>query len=287
VARTAGQRTVLHAGSGPASQLDRRSGSPEGHICAGRCQLFDQASACGRDDRARPCGWRAVPLGCGRGCSCWRSKNFPGLTLHRLDEGIFRTIGRPGAPGIVEVRNTLLDRTTTPFQLVDCIDHHPCRLINRSSRAIACPARWDDRDASIVATRSGLNKRSVRCSETRRRAVCLGKARVCTLSWLPPCSLRRCRAIHLTILVGPGGELNARRTCPRLLRFVLPHIRRLSSLPSYRRIRARCRCLRPPLQSQAAAEESGSPFADLDNVCSLSDSDLQDRAHLRRIWPLV
>jgi hypothetical protein len=23
-------------------------------------------SACGRDDRARPCGWRAVPLGCGR-----------------------------------------------------------------------------------------------------------------------------------------------------------------------------------------------------------------------------
>jgi SRSO17 transposase len=28
--------------------------------------VFDQASACGRDDRARPCGWRAVPLGCGR-----------------------------------------------------------------------------------------------------------------------------------------------------------------------------------------------------------------------------
>ena len=34
--------------------------------CAGRRQLFDQASACGRDDRARPCGRRAVPLGCGR-----------------------------------------------------------------------------------------------------------------------------------------------------------------------------------------------------------------------------
>ena len=49
-----------------AEGLDRRSGSPEDHIRAGRCQLFDQASACGRDDRARPCGWRAVPLGCGR-----------------------------------------------------------------------------------------------------------------------------------------------------------------------------------------------------------------------------
>src|SRR5947207_972502 len=49
-----------------ATGLDRRSGSPEGHIRAGRHRLFDQASACSRDDRARPCGWRAVPLGCGR-----------------------------------------------------------------------------------------------------------------------------------------------------------------------------------------------------------------------------
>ena len=49
-----------------AEGLDRRSSSPEGHIRAGRRQLFDQASACSRDDRARPCGWRAVPLGCGR-----------------------------------------------------------------------------------------------------------------------------------------------------------------------------------------------------------------------------
>ena len=46
--------------------LDRRSGSPEGHIRAGRHRLFDQASACSRDDRARSCSWRAVPLGCGR-----------------------------------------------------------------------------------------------------------------------------------------------------------------------------------------------------------------------------
>jgi SRSO17 transposase len=38
----------------------------KGYICAGQRRLFDQASACGRDDRARPCGWRAVPLGCGR-----------------------------------------------------------------------------------------------------------------------------------------------------------------------------------------------------------------------------
>ena len=44
----------------------RRSGSPEGHIRAGRHRLFDQASACSRDDRARSCSWRAVPLGCGR-----------------------------------------------------------------------------------------------------------------------------------------------------------------------------------------------------------------------------
>src|SRR3954471_23295338 len=33
-----------------AEGLDRRSGSPEDHIRAGRRQLFDQASACGRDD---------------------------------------------------------------------------------------------------------------------------------------------------------------------------------------------------------------------------------------------
>ena len=39
-----------------AEGLDRRSGSPEDHIRAGRRQLFDQTSACGRDDRARPCG---------------------------------------------------------------------------------------------------------------------------------------------------------------------------------------------------------------------------------------
>src|ERR1700680_1132916 len=49
-----------------AEGLDRRSGSPEGHIRAGRHRLFDQASACSRDDRARSCSWRAVPLGCGR-----------------------------------------------------------------------------------------------------------------------------------------------------------------------------------------------------------------------------
>jgi competence protein CoiA len=29
-------------------------------------RVFDQASACSRDDRARSCSWRAVPLGCGR-----------------------------------------------------------------------------------------------------------------------------------------------------------------------------------------------------------------------------
>ena len=41
-------------------------GWPEGHIRAGRHRLFDQAPACSRDDRARSCSWRAVPLGCGR-----------------------------------------------------------------------------------------------------------------------------------------------------------------------------------------------------------------------------
>jgi SRSO17 transposase len=46
--------------------LDRRSGSPECHIRAGRRRLFDKASAGSRDDRARSCSWRAVPLGCGR-----------------------------------------------------------------------------------------------------------------------------------------------------------------------------------------------------------------------------
>ena len=60
-------RPCLHrSGTLFAEGLDRRSSSPEGHIRAGRRQLFDQASACSRDDRARPRGWRAVPLGCGR-----------------------------------------------------------------------------------------------------------------------------------------------------------------------------------------------------------------------------
>src|SRR5512135_164245 len=49
-----------------AEGLDRRSGAPEGHVRAGRHRLLDQASACSRDDRARSCSWRAVPLGCGR-----------------------------------------------------------------------------------------------------------------------------------------------------------------------------------------------------------------------------
>ena len=58
-------RPCLHrSGALFAKGLDRRSGSSEGHIRAGRRQLFDQASACSRDDRARPCSWRAVPLGC-------------------------------------------------------------------------------------------------------------------------------------------------------------------------------------------------------------------------------
>src|SRR6478672_10210163 len=64
--RVASRPCFHRSGALFAEGLDRRSGSPEGHICAGQRQLFDQASACGRDDRARPCGWRAVPLGCGR-----------------------------------------------------------------------------------------------------------------------------------------------------------------------------------------------------------------------------
>src|ERR1700680_5061035 len=60
-------RPCLHrSGALFAEGLDRRSGSPEGHIRAGRHRLFDQASACSRDDLARSCSWRAVPLGCGR-----------------------------------------------------------------------------------------------------------------------------------------------------------------------------------------------------------------------------
>ena len=64
--RVASRPCFHRSGALFAEGLDRRSGSPEGHICAGQRQLFDQASACGRDDRARPCGSRAVPLGCGR-----------------------------------------------------------------------------------------------------------------------------------------------------------------------------------------------------------------------------
>ena len=64
--RVASRPCFHRSGALFAEGLDRRSGSPGGHICAGQRQLFDQASACGRDDRARPCGWRAVPLGCGR-----------------------------------------------------------------------------------------------------------------------------------------------------------------------------------------------------------------------------
>ena len=57
-------RPCLHrSGALFAEGLDRRSGSPEGHIRAGRHRLFDQAPACSRDDRARSCSWRAVPLG--------------------------------------------------------------------------------------------------------------------------------------------------------------------------------------------------------------------------------
>src|SRR5437868_15427735 len=64
--RVASRPCFHRSGALFAEGLDGRSGSPEGHICAGQRQLFDQASACGRDDRARPRGWRAVPLGCGR-----------------------------------------------------------------------------------------------------------------------------------------------------------------------------------------------------------------------------
>jgi len=78
---------------------------------------------------------------------------------------------------VIEVRNALLDQPIEALELVVGVGHPRCRLVNRLSRAAAFSARRDDRDASIAATRSGLNRRSINCSVTSPSSFCIGKAR--------------------------------------------------------------------------------------------------------------